>query len=101
MLTKREWTMGNQDIKHHNRYQQFTPESTVPPAPKSVPKMTKDIKVIEISRPKLNRVSELICLKCLRRWTGAYPEYSSLKDINKMSMWSNWICYQNRTGYLR
>ncbi len=47
-------------------------------------------KVKELHSPKLihrieerlpHEVSELICLKCLDRWIGVYPEKTLLKDI--------------------
>lgn len=37
------------------------------------------ISEIEVNLP--HEVAELICLKCLHRWIGVYPESVLLKDI--------------------
>ena len=41
----------------------------------------KKNKVIDLDDYRPHEVSELICLKCLHRWTGVYPESLLLKDI--------------------
>ena len=38
-------------------------------------------KVIEIERNLPHEVCELMCLKCLNRWIGVYPQKVLLKDI--------------------
>lgn len=37
--------------------------------------------VIEISEYQIHLVSEVVCLKCLRRWISVRPECVFLKDI--------------------
>lgn len=37
--------------------------------------------MIEFEEHLPHEVSELICLKCLHRWIGVYPEGTPLKDL--------------------
>lgn len=37
--------------------------------------------IINIEEAKPHEVAELICLKCLHRWIGVYPEDLPLKHI--------------------
>lgn len=37
------------------------------------------ISEIEVNLP--HEVAELICLKCLHRWIGVYPQSTRLKDL--------------------
>lgn len=37
--------------------------------------------IINLIDYKPHEISELICLKCLHRWIGVYPEELLLKDI--------------------
>ena len=37
--------------------------------------------IVNIDDYRPHEVSELICLKCFRRWIGVYPEYTLLKDL--------------------
>lgn len=37
--------------------------------------------IFDIEEAKPHEVAELICLKCLHRWIGVYPETTLLKDI--------------------
>ena len=37
--------------------------------------------IIDFEKNLSHEVSELICLKCLNRWIGVYPEKTQLKDI--------------------
>lgn len=40
------------------------------------------MKIEPIEKNLPHEVSELICLKCHRRWIGAYPEKTWLKDLH-------------------
>lgn len=37
--------------------------------------------VIDIGQNLKHEVAELICLKCLDRWIGVYPQETLLKDL--------------------
>lgn len=41
----------------------------------------QDTEVINIEENLSHEVAELICLKCLNRWIGAYPEKTLLKQL--------------------
>ena len=40
-----------------------------------------DLEIVSNEAYLEHEVSELICLKCLRRWTGVYPVRALLKDL--------------------
>lgn len=37
--------------------------------------------LINIEQNMTHEVTELICLKCLQRWIGVYPQKTLLKDL--------------------
>lgn len=43
--------------------------------------MSKMDTISEIESSLPHEVAELICLKCLHRWIGVYPQMTLLKDI--------------------
>lgn len=47
--------------------------------------------LINIEQNMEHEVAELICLKCLDRWIGVYPQELSLKNIE---------CKCGQTGYV-
>ena len=48
---------------------------------KSLLEGKKPAEIVHIEDNLRHEVSELICLKCLYRWVGVYPEKTLLKDI--------------------
>lgn len=37
--------------------------------------------LVDINDFRIHKVEELICVKCLQRWIGVFPEGTLLKDI--------------------
>lgn len=47
--------------------------------------------IVKLDEYRPHEVSELICLKCLNRWIGVYPEELLLKNIE---------CKCGKSGYV-